>query len=147
MELVLLLRCDGHLCQRHGFPGYRSFWASVCSIYLGSGLGGGRRSLSELPEAIECDWPAPAPTDIPHAGRSYVGQLPDGRAFMVGNQLKDGARDPLTLSVSADGVSWGKQWALRSGARPPRFPASGKGAGCDTTGPSSQPEQLLLPGS
>ena len=49
MELVLLLRCDGHLCQRHGFPGYRSFWASVCSIYLGSGLGGGRRALSELP--------------------------------------------------------------------------------------------------
>jgi hypothetical protein len=75
-------------------------------------------------------WSKPYPTDIPDApSRAQARALPDGRVLLIGNQIAprfdDGlylARDPLTLSVSPDGETFDRVFALCAGAsKGPRF--------------------------
>ena len=153
MELVLLIRCDGTACTDHGPVGrngkkYSVPWASVCSLNLGAGFGGGRRALQQstaaaatasppllLPAGIQCEWSAPARTDIPSEARFYTGSLPDGRIFLVGNQAGWG-RNPLMLSLSEDGVVFDRSFVVRYEAKMPpvRFPGRGKSTGFDYPG-------------
>jgi hypothetical protein len=55
-----------------------------------------------------------------------VGTLPDGRVHLLGTQVPNTTarhrRDPLTLSLSRDGLAFDRVWALRSGAPEYRYP-------------------------
>ncbi|MBN2293305.1 MAG: exo-alpha-sialidase [Pirellulales bacterium] len=84
-------------------------------------------------------WTKPAQTNIPDSpSRSSAGNLPDGRCFIVGNQVaepfskrihKHYTRDPLVISVSRDGKSFDFSAAIRAGAPNIRARGSGKGRG------------------
>jgi hypothetical protein len=50
------------------------------------------------------------------------------KVYIVGNQIDKG-RDPVTLSVSADGVTFDRHWAVRFGAPPVKYPGAAKGPG------------------
>jgi hypothetical protein len=76
-------------------------------------------------------WSKPYPTDIPDApSRAQARRLPDGRVLLIGSQIApdfDGElylpRDPLTLSISPDGETFERVFAVRAGAgKGPRFP-------------------------
>ena len=67
--------------------------------------------------------------DIPHADaqtKMKTGVLPDGRVYLLGTQVSNTStrhkRDPLTLSLSSDGLAFNHVWALRSNASEYRFP-------------------------
>ncbi len=68
-------------------------------------------------------WTAGQPTPIPDApSKSCAGRLSDGTIFLVGNQVvsKRGTRrDPLTIGLSTDGVTFQKAFAIRW--RTPKF--------------------------
>ena len=50
--------------------------------------------------------------------------------YLIGNQLpKLFDRDPLTIALSVDGVSFDRVFAVRAGAPPRRYPGTGKGPG------------------
>ena len=55
-----------------------------------------------------------------------TGALPDGRVYLLGSQVSNTTtrhkRDPLTLSVSSDGLAFDRAWALRSNASEYRYP-------------------------
>jgi len=73
----------------------------------------------------EGGWSAAYPTDIPDShSRAQAKKLPDGRVLLVGNQIASEfdkglylSRDPLTISVSLDGVFFTHVFALRSGGQ------------------------------
>jgi hypothetical protein len=79
-------------------------------------------------------WEAPYPSDIPDApSRAQAISLDDGTVLLIGNQNAsqfDQAayldRDPLTVSVSRDGYTFEKVYALRTGS-PAGFRFSGIG--------------------
>jgi hypothetical protein len=85
------------------------------------------------------NWSVPMPTNIPDSpSRTAVGSLPDGTVFLAGNQLSEPfhqasrphyTRDPLTLSLSADGIAFDRVFAVRGGAPRIRLPGKGKGRG------------------
>ena len=91
--------------------------------------------MLSLPSGVQCQWSAPAPTDIPSEARFYNGTLPDGRVFLLGNQAGWG-RNPLTLSLSEDGVAFDRTYVVRyEKTMPPvRFPGRGKSTGFDYPG-------------
>ncbi len=75
-------------------------------------------------------WSKPHPTDIPDApSRAQARRLPDGRVLLIGNQIAPRfdselylSRDPLTLSISPDGETFDRAFAVRAGAgKGPRF--------------------------
>jgi hypothetical protein len=85
-------------------------------------------------------WLLAVPTNIPDSpSRTHSGRLPDGRVFLLGNQISDPLekpdkprhyrRDPLVISTSDDGKSFAWAAAVRSGAPPLRHKGKGKGAG------------------
>lgn len=84
-------------------------------------------------------WSLPTQTNVPDSpSRSWAGMLPDGRVYVVGNPIagpphraapQHYARDPLVVSVSRDGVTFGWAAALRAGAPAIRLPGKGKGRG------------------
>ena len=84
-------------------------------------------------------WTKPVRTNIPDSpSRSSAGSLPDGRCYLVGNQVaepfskrehKHYTRDPLVVSVSEDGVSFDRAAAIRTGAPGLRARGGGKGRG------------------
>jgi hypothetical protein len=75
------------------------------------------------------EWSTPVATNIPDSpSKSRAGSLPDGRVFLIGNQTKWG-RDPLVLSLSADGVIFDWAAAIRHGAPKLRHKGLHKGAG------------------
>lgn len=69
------------------------------------------------------NWSPPQRTAIPDApAKSIFGRLPDGRFFLIGNQVvsKRGTRrDPLTIGVSKNGTSFKAAYAIRW--RTPKF--------------------------
>ncbi|MFA5712848.1 MAG: exo-alpha-sialidase [Bacteroidales bacterium] len=79
-------------------------------------------------------WSTPYPTDIPDSpSRGQALSLEDGRVLLIGSQnveLLDKAlyldRDPLTLSVSSNGFSFHKVYALRTNS-PKSFRFKGVG--------------------
>jgi len=77
-------------------------------------------------------WTEPVQTNIPDSpSKTVSGTLPDGRIYLVGNQInrKEYERDPLTLAVSRDGITFDRAWAIRYGAPPIEFRGKGKGRG------------------
>lgn len=79
-------------------------------------------------------WSAPYPTDIPDSpSRAQALTLDDGTVLLIGNQIAhtfDTAlyldRDPMTIALSDDGLTFDRVYALRSGApRRYRFPGVG----------------------
>ena len=64
--------------------------------------------------------------------------LPATGVYLVGNQCSDCGRDPVTLSLSADGISFDRHFAVRHGVKGadidhggscPRFKGAAKGCG------------------
>ena len=94
--------------------------------------GGSAKSL-RLYAAISRDghaWTTPVRTSIPDSpSKPTSGMLPDGRVFLIGNQVSRAARprrDPLVLSLSPDGIRFTWAAAIRSGAPPVRYPGRAK---------------------
>ena len=54
--------------------------------------------------------------------------LPGGGVYIVGNQIAEG-RDPVTLSVSKDGIHFNRAFSVRFGAPPVIYPGEAKIAG------------------
>jgi hypothetical protein len=84
-------------------------------------------------------WTAPYPTDIPDSpSRAQALTLADGTVLLIGSQTAYAFdvpmyldRDPLTVAISADGLSFDRVFALRTGApKDFRFPGvSGRNPG------------------
>jgi len=91
-----------------------------------------------------CNWTAPRLSTIPDSGsRTCAATFPAAVSatvrgiYMVGNQIDKG-RDPVTLSLSEDGIQFDKHWAVRHGIKGkdidqggscPRFKGEAKGCG------------------
>jgi len=89
------------------------------------------------------EWPPAQPTDIPDSpSKSDTLVLDDGTVLLIGNQMapafdnasevKHYGRDPLMVSVSRDGYSFDRAFALRCGQqkfRIPRREVLGRGGG------------------
>ena len=121
LQLVMLIRCRT----------IKYLWGSVCNLYL---AGENATTPAYGDSAALCNWSMPVPTDIPDShSLTSSGTLPDGQTFLLGTQVNNThsrhARDPLTLSLSMDGVSFDRVWAVRAGAPDIRFPGSSKDYG------------------
>ncbi|WP_135552984.1 exo-alpha-sialidase [Paenibacillus cymbidii] len=58
-------------------------------------------------------WSAPFETHFPdNNAKFHFGRLPDGRFYYVGNPVPNSGRNPLVLSVSADGVRFDRHYVL-----------------------------------
>jgi hypothetical protein len=100
----------------------------------------------ELPPALEeknetnymprtCEFSDPVRVTIPDShSRTCASVLPSssGRAsdgiYLVGNQI-DSGRDPVTLSISKDGLHFDHHWAVNYGAPPILYPGQAKVVG------------------
>jgi len=75
-------------------------------------------------------WTTPVPTNVPDSpSKATSGSLPDGRVFLIGNQVSDPThhrRDPLVLSLSPDGKNFVWAAAIRAGAPPVNYPGRAK---------------------
>ncbi len=80
-------------------------------------------------------WSTPAKTNFPDAtARSFAGNLPDGSAYIISNPATQpskthrniGRRNPLTLTLSDDGVLFDRAYALRAEPTSMRFPGKNK---------------------
>ena len=121
LQLVMLLRCTTIPFE----------WASVCNIFMSDGASRAAASAhahrySAAAQGLACNWSMPQPTNIPDAHtRTHAGTLPDGRTYLLGTQVSNTSvrhrRDPLTLSLSSDGIAFDRVWALRWGAPERRF--------------------------
>ena len=75
-------------------------------------------------------WEPGIQTNIPDSpSKAVAGTLPDGRTYLVGNQVAVRGRDPLVLSLSTDGVRFDWAAAIRSGAPPIRMEGRAKSLG------------------
>ncbi len=72
-------------------------------------------------------WPAPVRTNYPDAtSKNFTGLLSNGWYYLINNPSQTG-RDPLGISFSRDGWTFGSPKALRKDAPPQRFPGRAKG--------------------
>jgi hypothetical protein len=85
------------------------------------------------------EWTAPTRTDfIDGCARTNAGTLPDGQVYIISNIDPDGARDPLAISLSRDGLNFDRVSLIRSGAPAMRYEGRWK---CDGF---QYPHSLLL---
>lgn len=89
-----------------------------------------------------CEWSTPQISSLPDSGsRTCAARFPTGAdavgVYLVGNQIEKG-RDPVTLSVSKDGVTFDRHWSVRytnqsasieEGGSCPRWVGHAKGCG------------------
>ena len=75
--------------------------------------------------------------------RTCAATLPSGGIFLVGNQISKG-RDPVTLAVARDGLLFDRQWAVRAGAPPVRYPGHAKGVGFQYPGALVLGDEMLV---
>ena len=95
----------------------------------------------------ECDWSDPVPTNLPDSrSLTAAGLLPDGTAYLLGNQLpRLWDRDPLTLALAPDGgTSFSTLVAVRAGAPNMTFPAFTKGPGYQYPDATVAPDGTLI---
>lgn len=78
----------------------------------------------------DCKWTNVVKTDIPDShSRTCAGPLPEKQGvYLVGAQ-NPRSRDPVTLAISKDGLSFDRHWAVNFGAPPVRYPGHAKGVG------------------
>jgi len=83
--------------------------------------------FSNASEPRHCAWTPPTLSSIPDShSRTCAAPLPHGSGiYMVGAQNPT-ARDPLTLSIAADGLAFDQHWAVRYGAPAVRYPGKAK---------------------
>jgi len=77
-------------------------------------------------------WTAAEQTNIPDSpSKATSGVLPDGRVYLVGNQVakKDGSRDPLLVSISSEGKTFRDVAVIRYGAPQVRQNGAAKSVG------------------
>jgi hypothetical protein len=76
-------------------------------------------------------WLPAKQTNIPDSpSKTAAGNLPDGRAYVIGNFLdKLWLRDPLIIAFSKDGIHFDEAYTLRCGAAMMREKRSGDGKG------------------
>ena len=82
----------------------------------------------ELRTALQnCSWSPATVTNIPDApSRSCTSALPDGETYLVNTPVdhpvphSKAARDPLVISIAADGKNFSRHWAIRSLATEPQ---------------------------
>ena len=76
-----------------------------------------------------CKWSTPEMISIPDShSRTCSSVLPGGGIYIVGNQIAEG-RDPVTLSVSKDGIHFNRAFSVRFGAPPVIYPGEAKVVG------------------
>lgn len=146
-QLALLIRDDGT-------PSSLTMWASLCELSASPAELQRIRTQHANGEFIlsdhQCNWSAPVQTNIPDSrSKTCSGTLPPPRSadgggavglrYLLGNQLpKIWDRDPLTISLSKDGVSFDCVLAVRArcvdgqhcpGPGHQFFPGFGKGPG------------------
>ena len=140
LRLTSLLRDDGS-------PPTLTLWASFCKLRVAnrttaSSIAHATANGQTLLSPTQCPaWSAPVPTNIPDSrSATWAGLLPTGDTCLLGAQLpKLWKRDPLTLSLSSDGVNFDRLVAARCDAPPMRFPAHTKGPGWE------YPSAVVLP--
>jgi len=79
-------------------------------------------------------WSPPRETNFPDAtARSFAGNLPDGTAFVISNPSTTpseyptiGRRTPLTLALSADGITFDRAFVVRGESTQMRFQGKSK---------------------
>lgn len=97
---------------------------------LSRDLGPSRRLYAALSSNEGATWTLAVQTSIPdQPSKAVVGTLPDGRIYLMGNQVVGPARDPLVISLSRDGRRFDWAAATRSDAPPIRHPGLHKGPG------------------
>jgi BNR repeat-like domain len=78
-------------------------------------------------------WTTPVRTNIPDSpSKAVAGTLPDGKIYMIGNQIPKSAhsfRDPLVIGLSSDGKAFDWAAALLHGTPPLRYPGHAKNRG------------------
>jgi len=68
------------------------------------------------------EWSVPTKTDmIDGCARANAGTLPDGQVYIISNIDPDGARDPLAISLSKDGLSFDRVALIRNNTPEMRF--------------------------
>lgn len=74
-----------------------------------------------------CNWSAVVSTDIPDThSRTCAAPLPKGQGvYFVGNQ-NPAHRDPVTITLSSDGINFDRHWAVNYDAPPVRYPGHAK---------------------
>ena len=99
-------------------------------VKLSRDLQGSKRVYACVGEDDGATWTAPVQTAIPDSpSKSVAGTLPDGRIYLVGSQVETGRRDPLTIALSRDGVTFDWAAAIRHGAPEIRHAGRAKGVG------------------
>jgi BNR repeat-like domain len=78
-------------------------------------------------------WAPAVRTDIPDSpAKAVSGTLPDGEIYLIGNQVPisaHGVRDPLVISLSADGKTFNRAAAIVHKTPPVRYPGRFKDLG------------------
>ncbi len=99
-------------------------------VRLARHLGRSRRLYAAVSEDDGATWSPLVRTNIPDSpSKSVAGTLPDGRIYLVGNQVERRERDPLVIGLSSDGVVFDRAAAIRSSAPEIRFPGLYKSPG------------------
>ena len=77
-------------------------------------------------EPRTCRWSTPEFISIPDThSRTCSSVLPGGGVYIVGNQIAEG-RDPVTISLSTDGINFDRAFSVRYGAPPVKYPGTAK---------------------
>lgn len=75
-------------------------------------------------------WDPAIRTSLPDArSKTFVGQLPDGQVYVVGNEQPPTQRDPLSISLASDGVHFDRVGVVRYAAPPLRYTGGHKNPG------------------
>jgi len=99
-------------------------------VKLSRDLDRSRRLYASLSRDDGFNWEPGVRTAIPDSpSKAVSGTLPDGRVYLIGNQVAVPGRDPLVLSLSGDGVRFDWAAAIRSGAPPLRREGHAKSVG------------------
>ncbi|HUZ46944.1 MAG TPA: exo-alpha-sialidase [Terriglobia bacterium] len=75
-------------------------------------------------------WSTSVRTNIPDSpSKAVSGSLPDGKNYLIGNQVLQRVRDPLVIGLSPDGKVFNWAAAIRHGHTPVRLPGHAKDMG------------------
>lgn len=125
------LSVDNHrMCEP---TAYRRPDGVIVKLSRDCGPNKSRRLYASLSSDDGKTWTTPVRTAIPDSpSKSVTGTLPNGKIYLIGNQVPESAhgfRDPLVISLSADGKTFEWAAAVRHGTPPLRYPGRAKDHG------------------
>ena len=95
-------------------------------------------------EPRTCNWTTPVVSTVFDShSRTCAAALPSGAIYLVGNQITKG-RDPVTLAVARDGLTFDQHWAVRASAPPVRYPGHAKGKGFQYPGATVVGDEMFV---